>query len=415
MKKISIFFTIITLLVNMYGCTEKTIKSEKNPITLTMWHIWIQKSNNTNGSILEGVIEEWNKNNPNVQIKSEVVENARYKTKIKTAVATNELPDIFFSWGRGFGKPFIESGKVLSLNSYIDNDLKNRVKPNMFGNVEYDGEIYGLPITLSIGTFYYNKRLFDESGIDIPKNYAELLHAIKTFSDKGLIPLGASRIDNWTSMLYYDILALQEGGIDGVEKALDGDNYDLLLKVANKMKGLVKVGAFKEKDVELNRDELEMKFKNGEVAMYYTGNWFIGDLESSPVKDDIVIGNFPGNEINSNGSVFLGGPNDHLMISNDCEYKEEAFEAIKFISQRVSKEFLEFGAGLPVWEDTEEDEDINKLSKELKELTSNSTYFLYWDIYLGEEKGDIHKKLVDRLINEEITPEEFAEIMSNLK
>ncbi|MDV4149327.1 extracellular solute-binding protein [Clostridium sp. AL.422] len=415
MKKVSIFFTIIVLLTNIYGCGEKNIESEKDPITLTMWHIWTQKSNNTNGSILEGVIEEWNKNNPQVQIRSEVVENTRYKTKIKTAVATNELPDIFFSWGRGFSKPFIESGKVLSLDSYIDNDLKNKMKPNMFDNAQYNGEIYGIPITLSIGTFYYNKKLFDESGIDIPKNYDELLYAIKTFSDKGIIPLGASRIDNWTSMLYYDILALQEGGKDGVEKALNGDNYDLLLKVAIKMKDLVRSGAFKEKDIDLNRDELEMKFKNGEVAMYYTGNWFIGDLESSLVKDDIVIGNFPGSETNSDTSIFMGGPNDHLMISNECEYKEEAFEAIKFISQRVSEEFLEFGAGLPVWEDIEEDEGINRLSKELKELTSDSTYFLYWDIYLGEEKGDIHKKLVDRLINDEITPEEFAEIMSNLK
>ncbi|MBE6053616.1 MAG: extracellular solute-binding protein [Clostridium sartagoforme] len=415
MKKVSIFFIIMILLVNMYGCTEKSVKDEKDPITLTMWHIWTQKSNNTNGSILEGVIEEWNKNNPNVQIKSEVVENGRYKTKIKTAVATNELPDIFFSWGSGFSKPFIESGKVLSLNSYIDNDLKNKVKSNMFDNVEYNEEIYGLPITLSIGTFYYNKKLFEENGIVIPKNYDELLSSIKTFSNKGIIPLGASRIDSWTSMLYYDILALQEGGVDGVEKALNGENHDLLLKIAYKMKDLVRVGAFKEKDVDLNRDELEMKFKNGEIAMYYTGNWFIGDLESSPVKDDIIIGNFPGSETNLNENIFLGGPNDHLMISNDCEHKEEAFEAIKFISQRVSKEFLDFGAGLPVWEDTEADEAINKLSKELQELTSNSTYFLYWDIYLGEEKGDIHKKLVDSLINGEISPEEFAEIMSNLK
>ncbi|MFU7517936.1 extracellular solute-binding protein, partial [Clostridium sp. HCS.1] len=98
------------------------------PITLTMRHIWTQKSYNTNGSIGEEVIQEWNENNPNIQIKSEIVENERYKTKIKTAIATNELPDIFFSWGSGFSKPFVESGKVLNLNPYLDNEIRNNVK-----------------------------------------------------------------------------------------------------------------------------------------------------------------------------------------------------------------------------------------------------------------------------------------------
>ena len=65
--------------------------------------------------------------NPDVQIKVETVENERYKTKIKTAFATNELPDIFYSWGGGFSKPFIESGKVLSLNQYIDDDTSNKI------------------------------------------------------------------------------------------------------------------------------------------------------------------------------------------------------------------------------------------------------------------------------------------------
>lgn len=415
MKKVSIIYIIIVLMVNMYGCTEKKVNDTEETITLTMWHIWTQKSDNTNGSIVEGVIEEWNKNNPHIQIKSEIVENEKYKTKIKTAVATNELPDIFFSWGNGFSEPFIKSGKILSLDEYIDNETKSNVKENMFDNIEYNGKIYGLPITISTGTFYYNKKLFEENNLDIPRNYDELLQVIKTFSSIGIIPLGASGMDNWTGMMYYDILALQDGGVDGVKGALEGNNYKLLLKTAYKMRELVQAGAFSQNDLDLTRDELEMKFKNGEVAMYYTGNWFIGDLENSIVKDDIIIGNFPGKDSNSKQNDFLGGPTDYLMISNDSKYKDEAVEAIEFICQRVSREFFEFGAGLPAWNEAKEYEDVNNLNKELEDLTDNSNYFLYWDIYLGEEKGNVHKSLVYDLINGKINPEEFSNIMSNLK
>ena len=77
MKKVSILCVAIFLLVNVYGCTEKKEHNTEKIITLTFWHIWAQTSNDTNGSIVEGIIEEWNKNNPNIQIKSEIVENER--------------------------------------------------------------------------------------------------------------------------------------------------------------------------------------------------------------------------------------------------------------------------------------------------------------------------------------------------
>ncbi len=414
MRKVSIFSIIIVLLGNMYGCTEKKVEKKEDPITLTMWHIWTQKSDKTNGSIVEGVIEEWNKNNPNIQIKSEIVENERYKTKIKTAISTNELPDIFFSWGSGFSKPFVEAGKVLNLNPYLDDEIKNKVKKDMFDNIEYNDEIYGLPITLSIGTFYYNKKLFEENNVNIPKNYDELLQSIKIFSKLGIIPLGTSGMDKWTTMLYYDILALQEGGINGVKAALEGNNYALLLKTAYKMKELSEAGAFNEDNLTLTRDELEMKFKNGKVAMYYTGNWFIGDLENSSVKEDIGISNFPIDKYPLDEKVFLGGSTDYLMVSNNSKHKEEAVEAIKYISENVSRKFSEFGTGLPAWQEKEDHEELNELSKTLKEVTKDSKYFLYWDIYLGEEKGNIHKRLVEDLVNGKISPEEFADNMNNL-
>lgn len=414
MKKVSIFSIIIVLLANMYGCSEKILEKKEETITLTMWHIWTQKSDNTNGSIVESVIEEWNKNNPKIQIKCEIVENERYKTKIKTAMATNELPDIFFSWGSGFSKPFVDAEKVLNLNEYLNEEIKNKVKKGMFENVEYNGGIYGLPITLSIGTFYYNKKLFEDNNVKVPQNYDELLQSIKTFSKLGIIPLGASGTDKWTSMLYYDILALQDGGIEGVKSALNGRNYDLLLKTAYRMKELSEAGAFKEEGIDLTRDELEMKFKSGQVAMYYTGNWFIGDLENSTVKGDIAIGNFPINNYISKENVFLGGSTDYLMVSNNSKYKDESVEAIKYIAENVSRKFSQFGTGLPAWQEDKDHIEINELSKYLKDLTKDSSYFLYWDIYLGEEKGNIHKNLVDNLINGIITPEEFADIMNNL-
>lgn len=409
------------LVFNLSSCSLDNANNieKKEKITLTMWHIWSQTSNDANGKILQDTVEEWNKANPDIQIKVEAVENERYKAKIKTAFAVNELPDIFYSWGGGFSKPFIESGKVLSLNQYIDEDTENKINKDMFNNATYDSNIYGLPITLSVGTFYCNTKLFSEDNIKIPDNYEEFLEAIKAFKSKGITPLLVGEKDTWTGILYYDMLALREGGIGGPDDAHIGVNKrDTILKAAYRLKELVDLKAFNESSLELTRDESETLFKQGKIPMYYTGNWFIGELKNAEpsVRDNIAVKEFPVmKEGKGNKKEFLGGVSEYLMVSNDSKYKKEAVDVAEFISEAVSKKYYEFGSGLPAWNYTGDKSNINKLSKDLEGLTENASYSLYWDIHLGEEKGNIHKELVQQLFKGQISPVDFAKEMENIE
>ena len=85
----------------------------------------------------------------------------------------------------------------------------------MLNNASYGGNIYGLPLTLSVGTFYCNIKLFKEANIKVPDNYDEFLDAVKAFKKKGYNTFIGGEKDTWTGMFYYDMLALREGGIDG--------------------------------------------------------------------------------------------------------------------------------------------------------------------------------------------------------
>jgi len=421
MRRIFTFCIILIFLIGLDSCSLDSRNNivDKEKITLTMWHIWSQTSEEGTGKVLVDTVEEWNKLNPDVQIKVETVENERYKTKIKTAFATNELPDIFYSWGGGFSKPFIGSGKVLSLNQYIDDDTSSKINNGMLNNASYGGNIYGLPLTLSVGTFYCNIKLFKEANIKVPDNYDEFLDAVKAFKRKGITPLLVGEKDTWTGMFYYDMLALREGGIDGDTDPRTGVNKeDTLLKAAYRLKELIDLKAFNESSLELTRDESETLFKKGEIPMYYTGNWFIGELNSAEpaVKDNVIVKEFPiMKEGKGSDKEFLGGAVDYLMISNNSKYKEEAADAVKFISETVSKRYFESGAGLPAWKYNNDKSEINNLSKELERITSNASYSLYWDIHLGEEKGNIHKDLVYKLFEGKISPKDFAKKMESIE
>jgi len=74
-------------------------------------------------------------------------------------VAVNELPDLFYTWGAGFAKPFVESGKVLPIDKYINDGTKDKLLPNTLENFTYNGKIYSLPTFVTAGIFYCNKEL----------------------------------------------------------------------------------------------------------------------------------------------------------------------------------------------------------------------------------------------------------------
>ena len=364
---------ILIFLVSLSGCSSdyKNNTENKEKITLTMWHIWSQNTMDANGKIVQDIVEKWNKDNPNVQIKVEAVENERYKAKIKTAFAVNELPDIFYAWGGGFSKPFIESGKVLNISPYLDNDVKARINKGMLNNVTYDNNV-------SVGTFYCNTKLFSEEKKKIPNNYDEVLEAIKAFKSKGITPLLVGEKDSWTGLLYYDMLALREGGIGGDYDVYTGTNKsDTILKAAYRLKELIDLKAFNESSLELTRDESEILFKTGKIPMYYTGNWFIGELGNAKpdVRDNVIVKEFPViKEGKGNSKEFLGGAVDHLMISNNSKHQKEAVDAAIFITEAMSSRYYEFGSGLPAWNYDYDESNINRLSKELKGLTENASY-----------------------------------------
>ncbi|MEL7658756.1 MAG: extracellular solute-binding protein, partial [Bacillota bacterium] len=112
-----------------------------NAQELTLWSI-ATESDAFHDAYLQA-IAEFEEANPGVTIKMETFENESYKIKIKSAVAANDLPDIFYTWGGGFSSAFVESGKVLPLDDYSQ-PYAEGISKAALGNVIYDGKLYGV-------------------------------------------------------------------------------------------------------------------------------------------------------------------------------------------------------------------------------------------------------------------------------
>jgi raffinose/stachyose/melibiose transport system substrate-binding protein len=420
-KAISAALLTIALSSSLMACGNSTTSSSSTggnqKITLKFWHVWTSDTD-SNKKNVEAVIKEWNDANPNVQIVAEGTENEAYKTKIKTAIAANEAPDIFYTWGAGFSQPFVDAGKVLPLDSYLNDGTKEKLLPGTLTYLTYNNKVYGLPYTTDMGIFYVNKELFADNNVKIPTTYDELLAAVKAFRAKGITPIAVGEKDKWPGMFYYDALALRLGGAklsnDALAKKTSFEN-PVFINAAAKLKQLVDAGAFDPAALGLTRDESEVPFLQGKIPMYYNGSWFAGSIEqaNSAVKGKVEALNFPVlTDGKGDKNEVLGGAIGGFMVSANTQHKAEAARAVKFIAENIAKRLYASGAGVPSWKVAVDESKLDPLTKEVADIAKKATgNVVWWDSYLSGSDASVHKDLVAQIFGKQITPEDFAKQM----
>lgn len=412
--------SLISPTVSPIGTATGTNVPADYKIKLKLWHIWVTDSD-SNKRPFEKVLADWNDANPNIQIETEAAESEAYKIKIRTAIAVNEAPDIFFGWGAGFARPFVNAGKVLALDDYLDKDTLDKMVPGSLENFTYDGKIYALPTFMIAGIFYCNQQLFDQYKVKIPDTFDELLEAIRIFKENNFTPMAVGLKDGWPGIFYQNILAIRTAGIEKTISALNKEvtfYQPEFIESAEKLKELIDAGAFHSVSVQLTQYEAENTFIRGQVPMYYCGSWAAGSMErsNSLVKGKVVVKNFPyieGASGDHNG--FLGGAIDNFMISSTTQHKKEAVAAMVEICHNLSKESYLSGAGLPAWKVDVDKSDVSPLAAEISELIKGGDGFvLAWDTFLSGSDAQTHIELVSDIYAGKLTPEKFAIEMQKL-
>jgi raffinose/stachyose/melibiose transport system substrate-binding protein len=420
MKKILLigFLALTASILFAAGNQESANESKEEVITLTLWDIMV---NAEEERVIKPAVDQWNAENPNVQIVRDSLDDEAYKIKLKTAIAANETPDLFFTWGGGFSQPFVDAGKVLPLDDYISQELLDSAITGVLDYATYNDTLYGLTYSQWVGVLYCNQEMFDQYDIEIPETYSELLRAIEVFKANDIGALGVGASERWTAAFYHNVLALRTAGADKVNNILAGNaSYESpeFQEAAVKLSELIKADSFNNGHMAMNFDESKALFLAGKIPMYYQGDWVAGEceLEDSLVKGKIIATHFPAIEGSAASPAdFLGGALDSFMVSANTPHKEEAVRALEFLCEYQSRVGFEEGMGLPVFKNGLDYSNTNPLTAQIVELTQDATgYTIAWDTSLSGQDADLHLNLVQELFAGIITPEEFSAQMQTI-
>jgi raffinose/stachyose/melibiose transport system substrate-binding protein len=356
--------------------------------------------------------------NPGVRIRFETFDNESYKTKIRLAVATNELPDIFFTWGGGFSRPFVNSGKVLPLDE-VFKEFSEELDINVLNNVIFDGSIYGSVTTTPISVMFYNRSIFAEHGLEAPQTWEELVHVCQVLLDGGVTPMGISAKDSWVLAMLFDGIALKTVGPDQFYQVLaegEGDfDSEYFLKAARLFRDLVEMGVFVERANFISNDEASAHFFDGDVAMFTTGSWMAGSIQTD-ADDPEDFGVFPIPVINADYAVitdFMGGGSDTLMVAATTNHPQLAKQATFQLTRSVSRYAYLDGAGIPAWSIDFDDSLVNPLTRQVADFAATATSFTLWaDTLMEADDASVYLTLLQELYLGEIEPEEFVRAMA---
>ena len=338
--------------------TEATQKSESSDsgeeVTLRLFSNLPDRKNGQ-GLVEQTIIDEYMEENPNVKIEVEALDEESYKTKFK-AYAMNGMPDVVSIWGQpSFLDEVLDSGVLAELNESDYSDY-GFVSGSLDG-FKKDGKLYGLPRNTDIMVFYYNQKMFDDNGWQVPTTYDELLSLGKEINDAGIVPVAMDGGDGWVLACYMQdlMVRLDQTPAAKVSDAIANANFqdELFTNAAQLLQDTASAGLFQTGFDSQDYGTAQNLFTNGQAAMFYMGSWetsmALNEDIPEEVRDNIRAFVMPsvdgGKGTQTDLAAWNGGG---YAISSESENKEEAVKFLNYMYQpdKLSKYGWEDGVGL---------------------------------------------------------------------
>ncbi|MEE1942331.1 extracellular solute-binding protein [Streptomyces sp. TRM 70361] len=394
--------------------------------------VWIYQDASV--KVQEAAVERFNEKS-DVKVKLVPVPGESYQDRMRTAMGTSNAPDIFFNWGGGSIRSFVEKDMLVDLTPEFeaDADLSSAFIPSILESAKIDGKYYGVPMRgMQPVILFYNKDVFKKAGNEQPpSDWKELLALIDVFKEQGVTPFALAGTTAWTELMWVEYLLDRIGGAEVFDRIQNGDSEawgdPAVLKTAETIRDLVDRGAFGDtfQSVDYTSDGASTLFAKGKAAMHLMGSWEYSNQQTNQPEfaekglDWVTFPEFPKGK-GATGNV-VGNPANFWSINSKLEGKERE-AAIEFVKTAADEEYVEEmvdNGEVPATTNAE-----NMLIGhpapgyalfQYDLVRDASSFTLSWDQALPAQQATPMLTNIQKLFNKQLSPEEFVEEMKSLK
>ena len=409
MKKILALLLVAAMVMSLAACSKKEAANEGSAdetINLNMW--CIATEGDSNRKAYENAIADMKANHPEVNFTWEAIENEAYKTKIKSAMAANEVPDIFFTWSCAFLGDFVNQNKVYCLDDVLKK-YSSELPESMLGNTTYNGKHYGVPTTMNIVGLFANMDLLKQVGYDdIPGTYDEFIACCDKLKAAGIIPFGCAGGETWCVTEYLESVIEKSIGAAALNDIFLGratwDNAEVASAV-DTFQSMVNNGYFDPAGASLSNDEIKANFMAGRYAFYMNGTWNCADFaNNAEFFPKVKVAEFP--VINADKAKLgqlIGGPSDTLAVAASSKNAAKAAEYAAELGKLICHYGYLDGCGLPAWTPYGDTSAVNQLTQTVAGICAKAdAYVLFGDTAMTAEDAAKYLEYVAKVYGGEV-------------
>lgn len=418
MKKNNLFFMFVALLgiVILSACggadesnsnAEGTNEGDK--ITVEFWGLDTQKP------IYEPLINDFNEENPDIEVKMSTKTVDGHKEGLKVAASSDTLPDIWFNWGGSLGSFFPENGLTLDLTEYAESGNWNeKYLESGIELTKFEGQITGVPTKLAALGLFYRKDIFENLGIEVPTTFDEFELVLETLKSNDITPISLGGKFGWQTMRFTEAILEHFAGPDLKDRMIaleESWDHPAVIQTYEKLKEWEDKGYFPTGFITADPNETKMALYSGDAAMVLEGPWFDTNVIADEFDiEKIGVFSFPTDQNPLRVSSFV----EMLQIKKDAP-KEVQDAAVKFAEYATSKEAIEKYPENFHWIVTaagvEPPAELPNVSYLIDAMDSGT--FVITDQALSQEMVVKFFEAQDNVILGEFTAEEAAEFLQN--
>lgn len=384
---------------------------------------WDQFSNagiTAAGPAMDELIKVCEASLKDVKILRTVVPSIGIRESYRLAVSADKTPDLGYTWpAASVLAGYARTGKVAPLDDYYKKYGWDNVNTFYRGRNSYQGKLYAVPMEQDLMGVYYNKAMFAELGLQVPKTYAEFKDVVEKIKAAGRIPIAFGNRDRWPATNTMSLIMGLTSGRAGEEKVFFGDepwtNPKFKL-AAETFQQWGNDGYFPRGFNGIGYDEANALFLGGRAAMTITGTWVLQDMARG-AKFDLgvfmlppIAGDVPA------GTMWGEGSQWQVSASATQSVKDAAASYVNCLTSKENrKTWVEKGFLVPIGTTADELKAWNTLPvvKDFyaEGLKTPDTNFYDLHTTVPESVTQVLYPELQKLVGGEATPDEFLAAM----
>ncbi|MGG5737663.1 MULTISPECIES: ABC transporter substrate-binding protein [Bacillus cereus group] len=322
-KRISLLLILaisFAMLLSACGNSEKSSSQGKSGEKVLRFATW-----DTGESLKyqQDIAKKFEKANPGVKVQVEAYADG-FEDKLAASFGAKNPPDVMYMWN------YPDYYKSLEpLDDYVNKDSSFKTTfddfyTNILNYHKFKNTTYGFPIGFTTRVIYYNKKLFQETGVPLPTSgwtWEQFSDAAKKLSNPEKKQYGfvlSSKKNSYAFQEY--VWSNGSSFISPDGKKVDGYmNSSKTQEILNDFQHMI------DENSAIVSDKVTESFKSGKIAMIENGIWPLEDFKKAGMDFGTAeIPSFHGQP--SKGVIHSAG----IAMAKDSKEKDLAWKFIKY-------------------------------------------------------------------------------------